>query len=87
MKIIEFPQQTHVIAKDQPEYLPLPAHRFPGDPDGRIAFCWKLSLAERLVVLFTGKIWHQVLTFNQPLQPVRMGTRRPFMSNPIYDGA
>ena len=27
MKIIEFPEQTLVIAKDQPEYQPLPAHR------------------------------------------------------------
>jgi len=29
----------------------LPAHRFAGDPQGRIAFCWKLTFRERLRVL------------------------------------
>lgn len=28
MKLIEFPEQTTVIAKDQPQYNPLPAHQF-----------------------------------------------------------
>ena len=28
MKLVEFPEQTVVIAKDQPEYLPLPAQEF-----------------------------------------------------------
>jgi len=33
MKLIEFKEQTVVIAKDQPEYMPLPAHQF-NDTDG-----------------------------------------------------
>lgn len=79
MTIIEFPEQTVVYAKDQPEYLPLPAHRFENDPQGRIIFCWKLSLRERLAVLWRGMIWHQVLTFNEPLQPQAMMTDKPEM--------
>lgn len=51
MKLIEFQEQTVVIAKDQPEYLPIPAHQFADDPQGRIAFCWQLSWCERLAVL------------------------------------
>lgn len=82
MKLIEFPEQTVVIAKDQPEYLPLPAHRFADDPQGRIAFCWKLTCIERLRVLFTGKVWHQVLTFNHALQPQMMTVEKPEM--PIH---
>lgn len=81
MKLVEFPEQTVVIAKDQPEYLPLPAHRFAGDPQGRIACCWQLTWRERLAVLFVGKLWHQILTFNQPLQPQLLTTKKPDMLN------
>jgi hypothetical protein len=79
MKLIEFPEQTVVIAKDQPEYEPLPAHQF-GDVYGTIACCWQLTWWERLTVLFTGKIWHQVLTFQEPLQPQLLSVEKPTMS-------
>ena len=79
MKIVEFPEQTVVIAKDQPQYLPLPAHRHRNDPNGKITCCWSLSLLERLRVLFTGTIWHQVLTFGQPLQPQLLLVEKPMM--------
>jgi len=80
MELIEFSEQTVVIAKDQPEYLPLPAHQF-NDDEGRIAFCWKMTWAERINVFFTGKLWHQVLTFNKPLQPQMLGTSKPDMTD------
>ena len=54
MKPIEFPEQNVVYAKDQPEYVPLPAYR---TNDGEVVFCMSLSLTERLRVLFSGKIW------------------------------
>lgn len=79
MKIAEFPEQNVVFAQDQPEYLPLPAHRVPG-AEGRIVFCWRLTWLERLRVLFTGTIWHQVLTFRQPLQPQLATVEKPFES-------
>lgn len=77
MEIAQFPEQTVCYAKDQPEYLALPAHRFKDDPQGRIACCWKLSFIERLKLLFTGTLWHQVLTFNQPLQPQKLTVEKP----------
>jgi hypothetical protein len=80
MKLIEFPEQTVVIAKDQPEYLPLPAHRFKDDPQGRIACCWQLTWAERFKVLFRGRLWHQILTFDKPLQPQLLSVEKPEMS-------
>lgn len=76
MKLIEFKEQTVVFAKDQPEYLPLPAYQYL-DQEGTILFCWKMSFIERVKVLFTGKLWHQVLTFNQPLQPQLLLTDKP----------
>lgn len=80
MEIIGFPEQTVVFAKDQPEYLPLPAYRFKDDPQGRIACCWRLSWRERLKVLLCGVMWQQVLTFNQPLQPQKLTIDKPDMT-------
>ena len=77
MKLIEFPEQNIIIAKDQPEYLPLPAKRFAGDPQGRIVCCWKLTWRERMKILFRGLVWHQVLTFNKPLQPQLLTIEKP----------
>ena len=77
MNLVNFPQANRTYAKDQPEYRQLPAHAVEG-PEGRIVFCWSLSWYERLVVLFTGKLWHSVLTFNQPLQPQLVVTKSPF---------
>lgn len=81
-QLIEFPEQTIVIAKDQPQYRPLPAHRVPRDPQGRIICCWKLSWFDRLRILFGGVIWHQILTFNEPLQPQLIGLDKPAMQKP-----
>jgi len=82
MKVIQFKEQNTVFAKDQKEYDPLPAHRY-GDAQGRIACCWKLSMRERLSVLLTGKVWHQILTFDQPLQPQLLSTEKPDMKGPF----
>jgi hypothetical protein len=78
MNLIEFPEQTVVIAKDQPEYLPLPAFQFATDPTGRIACCWQLTWRERIKLLFTGKIWHVVMTFHHALQPQLLRLEKPF---------
>ena len=83
MELICFPEQTVVIAKDQPEYLPLPAHRFAGDPQGRIACCWRMTWRERLRVLCTGLVWHEILTFGGALQPQRLSTEKPDMSSNV----
>jgi hypothetical protein len=77
MKLIEFPQVNTTYAKDQPEYFPLPAHRFPENSQGHIVCCWQLTIRERLRLLFTGRIWHHVLTFKQPLQPQKLSVTAP----------
>lgn len=76
MTISPFPEQNTVFANDQPEYLPLPAYKF-NDAQGRIVCCWNLSWRERLAVLFSGRVWQQVLTFNQPLQPQKLTVEKP----------
>jgi len=76
MKPIEFKEQNVIFAKNQPEYVPLPALL---DKDrGQVISCWQLSIIERLQILFTGKLWLNCLTFYNPLQPVLLSTKRPF---------
>lgn len=79
MTLIEFPEQTIVIAKNQPQYQPLPAYQVPNDTSGRVICCWKLTLKERLKLLFSGKIWHHILTFNKSLQPQLLDINSPFI--------
>jgi len=74
MKPIKFEGVNITYARDQQEYIPLPAQKF---EDGRVLFCWQLTWKERLWLLFTGTIWHQVLTFNSALQPQKLSVERP----------
>ncbi len=73
----KFEQQNVTFAENQPEYLPLPAHR---SEDGTVISCWKLTLRERIKILFTGKLWFICLTFNQPLQPQLPSVDVPFVN-------
>lgn len=77
MQLTEFPGQNVIIAKNQPQYQPLPAYRVLGDPYGRVVCCWKLSWRERFRLLWTGEVWHIIMTFNKQLQPQQLGLDRP----------
>lgn len=63
-----------VYAKDQPEYIPLPSIR---EDDGCVITRWQMTRRERLQALVRGSVYLEVLTFNRPLQPLRMGTTPP----------
>jgi hypothetical protein len=69
MEVVEFAGCNAVYAKDQPEYLPLPSHR---SRDGIVTSCWKMSFKERLRVLLSGRVYVKILTFNRPLQPLKL---------------
>lgn len=74
MRPIEFPEQTTVFAKNQPEYAPLPAWA-----DGQeVITCWRPTLGERFRLLFGGNLWLRQLTFGHPLQPVALQASDPF---------
>lgn len=66
MQPVKFKQANVTYAENQPEYLPLPAHR---TNDGQVTSCWRLTFIERIKVFCRGKIFFTVMTFNQPLQP------------------
>jgi hypothetical protein len=71
---VAFHEQNGVLAKDQPEYLPLPVYRA---PDGQVTSCWELDEDERAIVARTGKVYLTVLTFGRPLQPQIVSARPP----------
>lgn len=68
MKPIKFPECNTTYAENQPEYQPLPGYKHNG-PKGEFIFCHQLDWKERLKILFTGKLWVCLLTFNNPLTP------------------
>ena len=74
MKPIEFKQQTDIIAKNQPPYLPLPCHINREDDWRPVTSCWRLDLFERITVLFTGKIYFRLATFGSKVQPQTAST-------------
>jgi hypothetical protein len=75
MKPIEFKEQNVIFAKDQPGYEPLPAYRDNGT-EGYVISCWKLSFIERMRILFNGVIWLNLMSFNRPLTPTFITTKK-----------
>lgn len=73
---VKFPESNMVYAKDQKQYIPLPVYQ---TPDGVLTSCWPFTWRERLRVLFGKPLWIQVLTFNQPLQPMKLLLDKPLM--------
>ena len=70
MKPIHFKESNIVFAKDQPEYQPLPAYKNKNEGNnGEVVSCWSLNFRERIKVLFSGKIYASLMTFNKPLTP------------------
>lgn len=77
---IKFKEHNKVYAEHQKEYLPLPVYE-DDVQGGRVYHCWQLSLMERVKILFTGKLWINVLNFKQKLQPIL-----PMIDNPFKRG-
>lgn len=74
MKPLEFPQQTVVWAKNQPEYLPLPAFT----NERETITLWGLTWRERFRILFTGRLWLRQVNLGRPLQAQLPTTESPF---------
>lgn len=70
-----------VLAKDQPQYKPLPvANVLYSDGVESMISCYRLTLRERLAILLSGKVWLELLTFGEKLQPQKLYLREPFKS-------
>ena len=73
MKPIKFKECNTEFAKDQEEYNTLPCLKL-DTPEGHVIICQKMTFRERVRVLFTGKVWLTLLSFNKPLAPHHMST-------------
>ena len=65
MKNVKFEGCNVVYGEGQPEYIPLHAQRI-GDVT---ITCYKLSLKERIKILFSGLLWLGQMNFGKALQP------------------
>lgn len=74
MKALEFKEQNIVFAKDQKEYLPLPAH---AQNNGIVTFCMELDKEELEHVQKTKQLFITRLTFNGPVQPLKVAVIKP----------
>jgi len=76
MEPIRFKEVNVTFAKDQPDYLPLPAHK---TKDGVVTTCWKMTFREKIKLFFTGRLYLQVQTFNKPFSPIVVFLDDPFL--------
>ena len=72
-----------IRAKDQDEYLTLPAY-VADDEYTTMITCQCLNLWERIKVLFTGKIWVIEMTFGKPITPRHMNVNKWDILNKDY---
>lgn len=73
------PNQEHretTFAKDQPQYLPLPAIVMHG-PEKEVLTRWELTDEEKIALLSGGQIYLSVWTFGHPLQPIKLRIAHP----------
>ncbi len=63
--------QKVICGKGQKEYSELPALRY-NDKEGTVCSFYKLSLLERIRLLFRGIICLELLTFHKPINPQRL---------------
>lgn len=72
VEIVPLPEGARevIYAASQPEYRPLITVRF---DDGCVISRWSLSWREKLSVLLGSGIYVSKLTFNQSLQPMKVG--------------
>lgn len=75
MKPIKFEDANVTFAQGQRDYIPLPALALE-TPEKHVITCWKLSWKERIIVMFTGRLWMSQLTFGNRLQPILPVTDR-----------
>lgn len=81
----DFPEVNAQMAEEQEEYETLPVCHL-GDRSGRLISLWQLTWAERFRLLFTGRLWISMLTYNQPPMPILPHTDCPFIRGKAKPG-
>jgi hypothetical protein len=93
MKFVEFPQVTSILAKNQPEYTPIPVHckkkigvftasngeKFNKEFVNAMICCLELTDEQIAELVKTKRIWYQQLLFGNNFQPMFLSTKDPFI--------
>lgn len=79
-----FEELEVIFAKDQPEYLPLPALCRSDSPDLPVTSRWRLTPAEREKIAGGADIVLTLLTFGDPLQPITLEVLHSYQSPFCY---
>ena len=75
MKPIKFKEVNVEYVKNQDTYKTLPAYKN-DSPMGEVVTCWKFTFIERIILLFTGRLWVVVLSFNKPILATFMSVKK-----------
>lgn len=88
MQPIEFPQRTDLLAKNQPQYTPIPVHVGTKAAGFPMTACFQLTPEELAEIVATEQLWYTQITFGNAFQPVRLSTQNPFINaeQTIEDG-
>ena len=85
MKPVHFKHSNCVIGKDQPQYKSLPAFK-EKSVEGRVAFCYELSVEEIQKIIDSRRIWVMQVTFNKPFQPILLSVDPLVVLEPVPSG-
>lgn len=80
MTPVEFSQANVVLAKDQPEYVPLPVFMNRYDQTVPMTACFELSDEELGEIILTKRLWLTQLTFGRSYSPIELSTQNPFQN-------
>lgn len=75
MKAIEFKGFNQTFGLNSKVFPKMPAYQ---SADGNVVTCWKMSFAQKMLVLFTGKVWVYTVTQKANLQYFKLTPTRPF---------
>jgi hypothetical protein len=75
---VKFSEANETLAKDQPQYTPLPVHVGSKEDGFPMTACFELTDEEVAEIIATRKLWYTQTTFGHPFQPVRLSTHNPF---------
>ena len=82
MKAIKFKKSNVEIAKDQDEYITLPAEV---RKNSEVISCYQPTFLERVKILFGQNLYLTQLTFKNPLQPQRLDVGYPEKTFSFWD--
>lgn len=84
MKAIDFPQRTHMLAENQPEYETMPVYTEVREDVSHDLVAWSMTacfeLSDREIeeIVKTRKLWYTQMLFGNNFQPVSLSIKNPF---------